>query len=54
MAEREQARAMKAREDLRQIVGYSAADEIAKLDKLKAAGSISADEYTRLRAKLVS
>jgi hypothetical protein len=34
-------------------VGFSAADEIVKLDKLKAVGSITEQEYGRLRAKLV-
>jgi hypothetical protein len=29
------------------------ADEISKLDQLKKAGSISEDEFLRLRAKLV-
>jgi hypothetical protein len=53
MAERNKAQASEAREELRHIVGFSAADEIVKLDKLKAAGSITADEYGRLRAKLV-
>jgi predicted membrane channel-forming protein YqfA (hemolysin III family) len=53
MAERNQARAVQARDDLRQIVGFSAADEIEKLDRLKSAGSISEQEYTRLRARLV-
>jgi membrane protein implicated in regulation of membrane protease activity len=53
MAERNQARAQEAREELRQIVGFSAADEIVKLDNLKAAGSITDLEYGRLRAKLV-
>ncbi|MCX5516471.1 hypothetical protein C3941_18985 [Kaistia algarum] len=53
MAERNQARATHAREELRQIVGFSAADEIEKLDRLKAAGSVSAEEYSRLRAKVV-
>ena len=53
MAERNQARASEAREELRHIVGFSAADEIGKLDKLKAAGSISEQEYGRLRTKLV-
>jgi cbb3-type cytochrome oxidase subunit 3 len=53
MAERNQARANEAREELRHIVGFSAADEIGKLDKLKAAGSISEQEYGRLRTKLV-
>ncbi|ADG20095.1 hypothetical protein QF000_001682 [Paraburkholderia atlantica] len=53
MAERDQARAKQVREDLRNVVGFSVADEIEKLDKLKASGSISADEHSRLRAKLV-
>jgi hypothetical protein len=53
MAERNRAQANEAREELRHIVGFSAADEIVKLDKLKAAGSLSEQEYGRLRAKLV-
>ena len=53
MAERNQERARQARDELRQVVGFSVADEIEKLDRLKSAGSISEDEYTRLRAKLV-
>jgi hypothetical protein len=53
MAERNQARAAEARGELRQMVGFSAADEIAKLDQLKSMGSIAAPEYARLRAKLV-
>jgi hypothetical protein len=53
MAERNQARAQQARDELRQIVGFSVADEIAKLDRLKSAGSISDLEYGRLRARLV-
>ena len=44
MAERNQARANEARGELRQIVGFSAADEIAKLDRLKSTGSISEQE----------
>lgn len=35
----------------RRSAGYSAADEIAKLDQLKAAGSISEAEYQSLKAK---
>lgn len=54
MAQRNMAQAEKARDQLRSIVGFSAADEIEKLDKLKAAGTISADEYTSLRARLVN
>jgi len=53
MAERNQERARQARDELRQVVGFSVADEIEKLDRLKSAGSISQDEYARLRAKLV-
>ena len=33
--------------------GFSAADEIEKLDRPKKAGSISDAEFARLRAKLV-
>ena len=54
MAERNQARALQARDELRQVVGFSAADEIEKLDRLKSAGSISEQEYARLRARLIS
>ncbi len=53
MAERNEARGRKAREDLRNFVGFSAADEIEKLDRLKSTGSISEDEYARLRARIV-
>ena len=53
MAERQQAQAEKAKEDLRNMVGFSVADEIKKLDELKASGSISDAEYAKLRAKLV-
>ena len=53
MAERNEARAKQVRDDLRQVVGFSAADEIEKLDRLKSAGSISDQEYTRLRTRLV-
>jgi hypothetical protein len=53
MAERSSQRAQQARDELRQIVGFSAADEIEKLERLKTAGTISNQEYTRLRARLV-
>jgi hypothetical protein len=53
MAERNQERAKQARDDLRQVVGFSAADEIEKLDRLKAAGTSSAEEHARLRARLI-
>src|SRR5215475_68291 len=53
MAERNVQQAQQAREDLRRVVGYSVADEITKLDQLKKSGSITDDEFSRLRAKLV-
>lgn len=53
MAEREQARARQMREELRHMVGFSAADEIEKLERLKAAGTLSEEEYSRLRARVV-
>ena len=53
MAERNAQQTQQARDELRRVVGFSAADEIAKLDKLKKSGSITNDEYGRLRAKLV-
>jgi hypothetical protein len=53
MAERSSQQAQQAREELRRVVGFSAADEIEKLDRLKKAGSITDAEFMRLRAKLV-
>jgi hypothetical protein len=53
MAERTQARTMQARDELRKFVGYSTADELEKLAKLKAEGSITEAEYSRLRARLL-
>ena len=54
MAERNLQQAQAAREALRREFGFSTADEIEKLDRLKKAGSISEGEFTRLRAKLVA
>ena len=53
MAERNVQQAAQARDELRRAIGYSAADEIEKLDRLKKAGSISDAEFTRLRARVV-
>ncbi len=53
MSERHVANVSRAREELREFVGVSAADELVKLDKLKADGAISADEYARLRARVI-
>ena len=53
MAERNVQQAQQARDELRRVVGFSAADEIEKLDRLKKAGSISDAEFSRLRTRLV-
>jgi len=53
MAERSSQQAQHAREELRRVVGFSVADEIEKLDRLKKSGSITDQEFMRLRAKLV-
>jgi hypothetical protein len=54
MGERNLQQAQAAREALRREFGFSAADEIEKLDRLKKAGTISDAEFARLRAKLVA
>jgi len=54
MAERSSQQAQQTREELRRVVGFSAADEIEKLDRLKKSGSITDQEFARLRAKLVA
>jgi hypothetical protein len=53
MTERNAQYAGQARDEIRRVAGFSAADEIQKLDRLKRSGSISEDEFRHLRAKLV-
>ena len=53
MAERSREQAQQAQDQLRKAVGFSVADEIEKLDRLKASKSISEEEYARLRMRLV-
>jgi len=53
MAERSREQAREAQDQLRKAVGFSVADEIEKLDRLKASKSISEEEYARLRTRLV-
>ena len=53
MAERSSRQAQQARDELRSVVGFSVADEIEKLERLKNSGTISNEEYTRLRARAV-
>src|SRR5215813_9997899 len=54
MDERSSQQAQQARDELRRVVGFSVADEIEKLDRLKKLGSITDQEFARLRAKLVA
>jgi hypothetical protein len=53
MAERNAQQAEQARDELRRVVGFSVADELTKLDQLKKSGSITDNEFQRLRARLV-
>jgi hypothetical protein len=53
MAERRVQLVQHEREELRRVVGFSVADELGKLEALKNSGSITPEEFTRLRAKLV-
>ena len=53
MTERQNERTQEVREQLRQVVGFSVADELEKLERLKNSGAISNDEYSRLRARAV-
>jgi Short C-terminal domain len=53
MSERNELRAKQAGEELRQTAGFSAADEIEKLQRLKSAGVISEQEYMRLKAQVM-
>jgi hypothetical protein len=53
MAERNTQRVQEAREDFRRTIGLSVADEIEKPDRLKKSGSITNEEFTRLRSKLI-
>jgi hypothetical protein len=54
MAERNRAQARQVRDELRETVGFSVADELTKLDQMKAKNSISEEEYLRLRGRLVA
>src|SRR5215470_16649990 len=53
MAERQSQQVQQAREDMRHFVRYSVADELEKLERLKNSGTISNEEYMRLRARAV-
>lgn len=53
MAERSREQAERVQDQWRRAVGFSAADEIEKLDRLKASKSITEQEFVRLRDRLV-
>jgi len=53
MAQRSTREAALERDELRQAVGFSVADELVKLDHMKNEGRLSDDEYQRLRSRLV-
>jgi len=53
MGERNAAQARAAQKELRDFIGFSPADELKKLDELKAAGALSGDEHAKLRAKVI-
>jgi len=54
MAERNVQQVQEARDELRRVAGFSTTDEIEKLDWLKKSGSITHQEFARLRSKLLS
>lgn len=54
MAERRRVQSRQVCDELRETIGFSVADEIAKLDQLKAKNAISEEEYLRLRGRLVA
>ena len=53
MAERQSQRVQQAHDELRHVVGFSVADELEKLERLKNSGTISSEEYQRLRTRAV-
>ena len=53
MAERNLQEAQHGREELKRMAGFSVADELQKLERLKASGAITSEEFARLRARLV-
>jgi hypothetical protein len=53
MTDRDVEQAEAARAHLREVVGFSVADELVKLEALKTDGRITDAEYQKLRAKLL-
>jgi hypothetical protein len=53
MTERMLPQAREARAERERVAGFSVADEVRKLEALKQTGSISNEEFVRIRARLV-
>jgi hypothetical protein len=53
IAQRSTRATTQAQDELRHAVGFSVADELDKLDRMKSEGRLSDDEYQRLRGRLV-
>ena len=53
IAQRSTRAATQAQDEMRLAVGFSVADELDKLDRMKSEGRLSDDEYQRLRGRLV-
>lgn len=53
MTEQDREDMQRLQEAQRRMSGYSAAEEIERLSKLRASGDISAEEYERLKARAV-
>lgn len=54
MAERNVQQMKQEQQQLRQMVGVTPADELIKLDQLKASGSITEEEYQTMKAKAIN
>jgi len=54
MALRNNEQMLEAREQLREFVGNSPAQELEKLEALKASGAITAEEHAKLRARVIA
>jgi hypothetical protein len=53
MAQRQNRDVQQARDEIRRQVGFSVADELEKLDRMKSEGRLTDEEYQRLRAQLI-
>lgn len=54
MALRNNEQMLEAREQLREFVSHSPAQELEKLEALKASGAITAEEHAKLRARVIA